>query len=103
MEEEKQSAELMPYEYGAMSSKFRLYAPNKLTAYATMIYHYDMNNHLLVIYSPESSKEDSWTSFTGQVSERIDDIFGGEGSFDQYVESHIDEIKECMETIKRLV
>ena len=58
----------VPYEYGAMSSKFRLYATNKLTAYATMVLHYNQSNHLVVIYKPESSKEDMWTSFTGQVS-----------------------------------
>jgi len=38
------------YTYGAMSSKFKLQAPNKLTAYATMIAHYQNSPHLMVIY-----------------------------------------------------
>jgi hypothetical protein len=93
----------VPYEYGAMSSKFRLYATDKLTAYATMVLHYNQSNHLVVIYEPESSKEDMWTSFTGKVSERLDEIFGGEGSFDKYLEEHISEINECYKSIERLV
>ena len=35
----------VPYEYGAMSSKFRLYATDKLIAYATMVLHYNQSNH----------------------------------------------------------
>ncbi len=93
----------VPYEYGAMSSKFRLYAANKLTAYATMVLHYNQSNHLVVIFEPESSKEDMWTSLTGKVSERLDKIFGGEGPFDKYLEEHISEIKECYKSIERLV
>ena len=58
---------------------------------------------IVVIYEPESSKEDMWTSFTGKVSERLDEIFGGEGSFDKYLEEHISEIKECYKSIERLV
>jgi hypothetical protein len=44
-----------------------------------------------------------WTSFTGKVSERLDEIFGGEGSFDKYLEEHISEINECYKSIERLV
>lgn len=91
------------YTYGAMSSKFQLKAENKLTAYATMVVHYDRSAHLLMIYSPESSKDDQWASFDGKISARLDEVFGGEGSFDNYLESHIDEITECYKTVKRLV
>jgi len=91
------------YEYGAMSSKFSIEAKNKLTAYATMVLHYHKGNHLVVIYSPESSKSDSWTSFSGKVSERLDDIFGGIGSFDKYLEDNIDDIRVCYKSIKRIV
>ena len=91
------------YEYGAMSSKFSLKAENKLTAYATMVFHYGRSAHLMVIYSPQSAKEDSWTNITGQISKRLDEIFGGENSFDKYVSSHIKEIKACCASIKQLV
>lgn len=91
------------YEYGAMSSKFEVTATNKLTAYVCMLLHYSSSNHLVVIYSPESSRNDMWTSFDGKVSERLDEIYGGEGSFDKYIEDNADEIREAFETIKRLV
>ena len=91
------------YEYGAMSTKFKLVAKNKLTAYATMVLHYQNNAHIMVIYSPEEAKKDSWTNFTGQISERLDEVFGGDGSFDKYMEDNIDEIKECYNTIEKIV
>lgn len=94
---------LVTYEYGAMSSKFSLQAPNKLTAYVTMVYHYDRNAFALIIYSPEECKKDSWTSFDGKISARLDEVFGGEGSFAKYIQDNIDEIKQCYKTIKRLV
>lgn len=95
--------EFVTYEYGAMSSRFSIQAKNKLTAYATMVCHYGTANHLVAIYAPESSTQDQWLSITGKVSERLDEIFGGhDDAFDKYVESHIDEIKECMKTIKQL-
>lgn len=81
------------YEYGAMSSKFKLLAKNKLTAYATM----------MVIYTPEECKEDSWTNITGKITERLDEVFGGIGSFDKYLEEHPDEIRECYKSIERVV
>ena len=93
----------VPYEYGAMSSKYKLMAADKRTAYATMCLHYQSSNHLIAIYSPESSKEDSWMSFTGKVSERLDEIFGGEGSFDAYLENNIEEIRKCYKSITQIV
>lgn len=100
----------MKYEYGAMSSKFSLEAENDLTAYATMIFHYDSQSNLMVIYSPEKCKKDSWMSFDGKISERLHEVFGGIPSeypkydaFDLYIEKHIAEIKECYKTIKRVL
>ena len=93
----------VPYEYGAMSSKFRLYATNKLTAYATMVLHYWNSPHLVAIYSPEESKADSWMSFDGKCSDRLDEIFGGKDSFDKYLQEHLSEIRECYKGLKRLV
>ncbi len=95
--------ELTTYEYGAMSSKFSCVADNKLTAYVTMVAHYDGQAYLLVIYSPDDSKKDNWTSFTGEISKTLDDIFGGDGAFDKYAEDHIEEIKACFDTVKRIV
>ncbi len=91
------------YEYGAMSTKFKLVAKNKLTAYATMCLHYQSNAHMMVIYTPEECKEDSWTNITGQISERLDEVFGGDGSFDKYLENNIEEIRECYKTIEKVV
>lgn len=91
------------YEYGAMSSKFKLLAKNKLTAYATMCLHYQQNSHLMVIYTPEECKEDSWTDLNGQISERLDEVFGGSGSFDKYFENNIEEIKICYKSIEQIV
>lgn len=90
------------YEYGAMSSKFALQASNKLTAYATMVLHYKNSPHLMVIYQPENCKEDIWFNTTGQISERLDEIFGGKDSFDKYIENNIEEIKTCYKSIKRI-
>jgi len=99
----QEAPKLVTYEYGAMSSKFSLQATNKLTAYCAMLLHFQESNHLIVIYSPESSKEDSWLSFDGKVAARLDEIFGGENSFDKYLELNIEEIKVCYDTIKRIV
>ncbi len=96
------STELKPYEYGAMSSRFKILAKNKLTAYAVMVAHYDRSSHLVVIYEPIECKEDSWLSLDGKCSERLDEIFGGKDSFDKYFEENIEEIKECYNTIERL-
>lgn len=97
------TATLIPYEYGAMSSKYRLLASHKLTAYATMVVHYERSAHMLVIYSPEESKEDIWANLFGQISERLDEIFGGEGAFEAYLETHHEEIFTCYSTIEQLV
>jgi vacuolar-type H+-ATPase catalytic subunit A/Vma1 len=91
------------YTYGAMSSKFELESENKLTAYATMVLHYDRSAHLLTIYTPESSKEDNWASFDGRISERLDEVFGGEEAFDKYVDNNVEAIRACYKSIKRLV
>lgn len=98
-----QDPQEVAYEYGAMSSKFQLLAKNKLAAYAAMLLHYNSSNHLVVIYAPETSKSDSWTSLDGKVAERLDEIYGGPGSFDQYLENHLEEIKAAYQSIKRLV
>jgi len=42
-------------------------------------------------------------SITGQISDRLDEIFGGEGSFDKYFETNIPSIKSCMNAIEKLV
>jgi hypothetical protein len=99
----KDKTKLVTYEYGAMSSKFSCKAENKLTAYVTMVMHYDNSAHLMVIYSPVENKKDCWLSFTGNISDRLDEIFGGVGSFDEYVKNHVEEIRECYKTVKRII
>jgi hypothetical protein len=95
---------LITFEYGAMSSRFSCKAENKLTAYVAICIHYDAQNHLVMLYEPaEIVKNDVWTDFSGNVSARLDEIFGGEGSFDKYVDEHIEEIRACYDTIKLLI
>ena len=91
------------YEYGSMSSKFRLEAKNKLTAYATMVLHYQSSAHMIAIYEPIECKEDSWLNPMGHISERLDEIFGGIFSFDKYLHDNIEDVKLCYKSIKRLV
>lgn len=95
--------EIKTFEYGAVSSKFSCQAENKLTAYVAMCVHYNRSAHLLVIYSPEECKNDAWTSFDGKISARLDEIFGGPGAFDKYVDENGPAIAACYRTIKRLV
>lgn len=92
----------VPYEYGIMSSKYKILAKNKLTAYAVMCLHFQSNSHMVAIYEPETCKEDSWMNPTGQISERLDDIFGGVDSFDKYLEDNVADIKECYATIEKV-
>lgn len=94
---------MVKYEYGAMSSKYQLEAENKLTAYATMCLHYQNSAPILVIYSPEESKDDSWFAMDGKISERLDEIFGGKDSFDKYFNENTEKIRECYKSIKKLV
>ena len=67
--------ELITYEYGAMSSLWSLQAENKFTAYVTMVYHYDNQAHMIALYKPVENKDDSWLNITGNISERLDEIF----------------------------
>jgi len=91
------------FEYGAMSSKYQISASNKLTAYCAMILHYNSSAHMIALYSPEETKEDSWLNPTGQNSDRLDEVFGGDGSFDKYMKEHFDEVRTAYKSIKRLV
>lgn len=91
------------YQYGAMSSKYELEAEHKLTAYATMVFHYESSAHLIAIYEPIEAKEDSWLNPLGQISDRLDEIYGGKDSFDKYVNENIEAIKICYKSIKKIV
>jgi hypothetical protein len=42
-------------------------------------------------------------NITGQIIERLDEVFGGDGSFDKYLENNIEEIKECYKTVEKIV
>ena len=100
----------MIYEYGTMSLKYSLEADNKLTAYATMIFHYNKSANIMVIYTPEKCKKDSWFSVDGKISKKLHEIFGGTpdefpkfDAFDEYVKNHIEEIRKCYKSIKQIV
>lgn len=94
----------MTFKYGAMSSLYSIEADNKLTAYSAMVAHFGDAAHLIALYEPEESKEkDQWLNPFGKIAARLDEIFGGEGAFDKYVDEHIDEIKAAFGTIKKLL
>ena len=93
----------MKFEYGAMSSRYSLEADNKYTAYAAMLIHYGRNNHLIALYEPKDIvKDDSWLNLFGKIAKRLDEIYGGDGNFDKYLEEHKDEITEACKTIKQI-
>ena len=90
------------FEYGAMSSRYRLQAENKLTAYATMVLQFNSNPQLVALYEPEDfAKEDSWLMHT-PVEPRLDEIFGGKGLFFKYLDEHKVEIKEAYQTVEQI-
>ena len=93
----------MKFEYGAMSSKYSIEADNKLTAYAGMIIHFGPNAApMIALYSPEEIKEDSWL-FASPIDKRLDEVFGGEGSFFKYLDDHMEEIEAALDTIEQLI
>lgn len=96
-------SKMVEYTYGAMSTKWSLKAANKLTAYATMVCQYNESAHMVTIYTPEENREDRWLNLLGQISERLDEIFGGAGSFDKYCEDHREEIQACHDSIEKIV
>lgn len=90
-------------EYGAMSSRFRCTADSKLTAYVVALMHYGISNYMVMLYEPkEAVEQDQWFNLTGKIAARLDEIFGGEGSVDKYVEEHADAIRAAYETIERI-
>ena len=53
------------FEFGAMSSRCRLQAENKFTAYAAMVLYFYRNPYLVALYEPEDlAKQDSWLMHT---------------------------------------
>lgn len=103
LEKSQSQNNMMIFEYGAMSSRYSVEAPNKLIAYAAMIAHFGNNAHLIVLYEPkEVVLYDRWLNPFGAISERLDEIFGGAGAFDEYVKDHEQEILDACDTIKQL-
>lgn len=91
------------FEFGAMSSRFRLQAENKFTAYAAMVLHFYSDPHLVALYEPEDlAKQDSWLMHT-PVEPRLDEIFGGKGSFMKYLREHEEEIKEAIQNVEKII
>lgn len=91
------------FEFGAMSSRFRLQAENKFTAYAAMVLHFYSDPHLVALYEPEDlAKQDSWLMHT-PVEPRLDEIFGGNGSFMKYLREHDKEIKEAFQNVEKII
>ena len=40
---------------------------------------------------------------TNDLQQRLDEIFGGDGEFEKYLDEHPDEIKKTCKTIKTLI
>ena len=40
---------------------------------------------------------------TNDLQQRLDEIFGGDGEFEKYLDEHPDEIKKACKTIKQLI
>lgn len=97
-----QETKIKTFEYGAMSSMYSCQAENKLTAYCAMCLHYGRSAHFIAIYTMEY-EGDSWLSIEGKISERLDEIFGGPGAFDKYLEENKEAVITCYKTIKRIV
>ena len=96
-------AKKITFEYGAMSSRYRLQEENKFTAYATMCLHFASCPQLVAIYEPEYlAKQDSWLMHS-PVEPRLDEIFGGNGAFIKYLEEHKEEIKEAYQNVERII
>jgi hypothetical protein len=96
-------AKKITFEFGVMSNRYRLQAENKLTAYATMVLFYSDNPRLVAIYEPQDLvKRDSWL-FSNPVETRLDEIFGGKGAFFEFMDKHIQEIKEAFQTIEKII
>lgn len=96
-------AKKITFEFGAMSSRFRLLTENKFTAYATMVLHFYSSPQLVQIYEPEDlAKQDSWLMHT-PVEPRLDEIFGGKGAFMKYLKEHKEEIKEAFQNIEKII
>lgn len=94
----------MKFRYGAVSSVYELEANNKLTAYAAMCAHFNRSAHLIALYEPkEIVKNDSWLNPMGAIAKRLDEIFGGDGSFDRYMEEHREEIIKAYNTINQVL
>lgn len=92
------------FKYGAVSSVYELEADNKLTAYAAMCCHFDRSAHLIALYGPkEIVKNDCWLNPMGAISSHLDEIFGGEGSFDRYLEEHREGIVNAIKSIKQIM
>lgn len=91
------------FEYGAMSSRFRLQTEDKFAAYAAMVLHFNSCPQLVAIYEPEDlAKQDSWLMRT-PVEPRLDEIFGGKGAFMKYLKEHKEEIKESFQNIEKII
>lgn len=91
------------YTFGIMSNKHQVTASNKFTAYAVMCFVYQNNPNMIMIYEPETSKNDSWACFEGKSQEKLDKVFGGTGMFEEYLKNNMQEIKTCYSTLKKLI
>lgn len=84
----------------ALGDKYKLFAPDKLTAYAAMIYAYKKMAHTVIIYEPAHLQEqDGWAAISGEIMNKVDFVFGGPGTFHKYVEDNLKKIESVMVTI----
>ena len=89
----------MKIEYGIMSTKWEIEADNMLTGIAVIVLSVPNAANAMVIYSPKDAPK---FAFSDNLEARLDEIYGGEGCFEKYLESHKTEIRECYLTRKEL-
>jgi hypothetical protein len=104
--ENVENNKLITIEFGAMSSKYSIQATNKLTAYVGILMYMSNSPHLIALYSPKEIVEnDSWLSIDGKIADRLDEIFGGKDSFDNYSmnPNNKDSIIKAIKGVKKIL
>ncbi len=95
--------ELQTYEYGIMSTRYAIKAKTKYIAYATMCLHLQKNVNMIAIYTPESSKQDSWINLEGKTNIILDKLFSDFGGFEEFLKSNVKDIRACYKTVKKII
>ncbi len=87
-----------------MSNKWEITAKDEKQAIAAIVVLLGANANMVAIYSPQELREKKWSfCFSENLESRLDEIFGGNGGFMAYLESHVEEMREVVKTQRKLV